>query len=47
MFNVRLLQRWLLVFVPIIGASILATYFLDVYRGNLIHSKKKMEGIWV
>jgi len=33
MFNVRLLQRWLLVVVPIIGASILATYFLGFVLG--------------
>jgi hypothetical protein len=33
MFNVRLLQRWLLVVVPIIGASILATYFLGFVIG--------------
>src|SRR6266487_212349 len=28
MFNLKLLQRWLLVFGPILGASMLATYFL-------------------
>jgi hypothetical protein len=33
MFNVRLLQRWLLVVVPIIGASMLATYFLGFVIG--------------
>lgn len=33
MFNVRLLQRWLLVVVPIIGASMLATYFLGFVLG--------------
>ena len=33
MFNLRLLQRWLLVVVPIIGASMLATYFLGFVLG--------------
>jgi len=33
MFKVRLLQRWLLVVVPIIGASMLATYFLGLVLG--------------
>jgi hypothetical protein len=33
MLNVRLLQRWLLVVVPIIGASMLATYFLGFVLG--------------
>ena len=28
MFNVGLLQRWLMAFVPIMGASILLTYYL-------------------
>jgi hypothetical protein len=32
-FNGRLLQRWLLVVVPIIGASVLATYFLGFVIG--------------
>jgi len=33
MFNARLLQRWLLVVVPVIGASMLATYFLGFVIG--------------
>jgi len=33
MFNVRLLQRWLLVVVPVVGASMLATYFLGFVIG--------------
>jgi hypothetical protein len=36
MFNVRLLQRWLLVFVPIMGASMLTTYFLGFVIGFIL-----------
>ena len=37
MFNVRLLQRWLLVVVPIMGASMLATYFLGFVIGFILN----------
>jgi hypothetical protein len=33
MFNVRLLRRWLFVVVPIIGESMVATYFLGFVLG--------------
>ena len=36
MFNVRLLQRWLLVFVPIMGLSMLTTYFLGFVLGFIL-----------
>jgi hypothetical protein len=36
MFNVRLLQRWLLVFVPIMGVSMLTTYFLGFVIGFIL-----------
>ena len=36
MFNVRLLQRWLLVFVPLMGASMLTTYFLGFVIGFIL-----------
>jgi len=36
MFNLKLLQRWLLVFVPILGASTLATYFLGFIIGFIL-----------
>ena len=36
MFNVRLLQRWLLVFVPLMGASMLMTYFLGIVIGFIL-----------
>ena len=57
MFNGRLLQRWLLVVVPIMGASMLATYFFGFVIGFILNMfmfivvilyiQKKMEGIWV
>ncbi len=36
MFNLKLLQRWLLVFGPILGASTLATYFLGFIIGFIL-----------
>jgi hypothetical protein len=36
MFNIGLLQRWLMVFVPIMGASILLTYYLGFAIGFIL-----------
>jgi hypothetical protein len=36
MFNPKLLQRWLLVLVPILGASTLANYFLGFIIGFIL-----------
>ena len=36
MFNLRLLQRWLFVFVPIMSAIILMTYYLGFVIGFIL-----------